>query len=123
MPVVMAPALMVLFWADLKAKHNGIASGLTRAHMHEKKTVWQHTKDFCIAVDAFGLLLLGFSWSLALLPFTLKSSAVGGYKNRRHLRCFDCVRLGVLIKSAWGDSVVDRDVCHWGFSVLCVRRV
>lgn len=85
MPVVMAPALMVLFWADLKAKHNGIASGLTRAHLHEKKTVWQHTKDFCIAIDAFGLILLGFSWTLALLPFTLKSSAAGGYKNRKSL--------------------------------------
>jgi hypothetical protein len=32
-------------------------------------------------IDAFGLILLGFGWSLLLLPFSLKTYADGGWKN------------------------------------------
>lgn len=87
MPVVMAPALCVLFWADIKAKRAHIlsfsASGYSaRTAKAERKSWLRLVYEFCVKIDALGLVLLGFSWSLILLPFTLKSSASGGYKNR-----------------------------------------
>lgn len=34
-------------------------------------------------LDAFGLLLMGTGFTLILLPFTLYTTAAGGFKNRK----------------------------------------
>ena len=87
MPVVMAPALMVLFWADIKAKKLGVLSIAAssydgRANTKEKRpTWWQLTKNWWVQIDAVGLILLGAGWAFVLLPFTLYKGAEGGWRN------------------------------------------
>lgn len=90
-PVVMSPALIVLFYADLKAKRLNVLEGPTSATSSgpaatiESRSPLQIFIKICSAIDAFGLILLGFSWTLILLPFTLSASAGNGYKNRECL--------------------------------------
>lgn len=90
-PVVMSPALIVLFYADLKAKRLNVLEGPTSATSSgpaatiESRSPLQIFIKICSAIDAFGLILLGFSWTLILLPFTLSASASNGYKNRECL--------------------------------------
>ncbi|KAM0754605.1 MFS general substrate transporter [Meredithblackwellia eburnea MCA 4105] len=88
LPVCMAPALTVLFWADVKAKKLGalsIASPSdqfsTGKHPEQQNSLVQLWLYYFEIMDAVGLILLGFSWSLILLPFTLASGAVDGWKN------------------------------------------
>lgn len=83
----MSPALIVLFYADIKAKRlnvlegpSAVTSGLaaridSRSPLKVLMKIWS-------AIDAFGLILLGFAWTLLLLPFTLSASANNGYSNR-----------------------------------------
>lgn len=90
-PVVMAPALVVLFYADIKAKKLHVldnptadtASGPTP--VIESRSPLQVLIKIFSAIDALGLILLGFSWTLILLPFTLSASAADGYNNRMSL--------------------------------------
>lgn len=87
-PVVMSPALVVLFYADLKAKKLIALEGPTAdtsgpaATVTETRSTLQVLIKICSAIDALGLVLLGFSWTLILLPFTLSASAADGYQNR-----------------------------------------
>lgn len=91
MPTVMAPALMVLFWADIKARKLGVLSIAASSYdrrvknKEERLTWWQLTRMWWIQIDAIGLVLLGAGWALVLLPFTLYKSAEGGWGNGRTL--------------------------------------
>lgn len=92
-PVIWIPALTALFWLERRAlKDNLINFEVARtgvddtavnvpAHV-EEKTYWQRTVQVFQEVDTIGLLLLGFGWSLLLLPFALYSGADGGFSNR-----------------------------------------
>lgn len=81
-PVVMSPALVVLFYADIKAKRLNVLEGTSTTADIDSRSPLQVLYKICSAIDAFGLVLLGFSWTLILLPFTLSASAADGYKNR-----------------------------------------
>ncbi|GAA6008034.1 uncharacterized protein JCM10292_000719 [Rhodotorula paludigena] len=110
-PVLLAPALMILFWADIKAKKLGVLSlaassytGRVTAATGQTLTTGEKDADieaaapptaergqvrswlslalhFLRLIDAFGILLLAVGWALVLLPFTLYKSADGGWKN------------------------------------------
>lgn len=89
MPLVMAPALMILFWADIQAKRIGALSisassyaGRLREDLEEQKTWLQLWASWSSQIDAFGLLMLGVAWALVLLPITLYHRNVedGGQK-------------------------------------------
>ena len=83
----MAPALMVLFWADIRAKKLGVLSIAASSYdgrvkdMEDRLTWWQLTRSWWVQIDAVGLILLGAGWALVLLPFTLYRSAEGGWGN------------------------------------------
>ncbi|TRM59391.1 major facilitator superfamily domain-containing protein [Schizophyllum amplum] len=106
MPVCLGPAIAVLIYLDRRAQKLGVvniaSSNLQRRLAREeaqekgeegprgldtyaapqiKETWFQLLKRSCIEIDAFGLLLLGFGWSLLLLPFSLKTYAKGGWNN------------------------------------------
>lgn len=108
MPVALGPAVIGLIYLDRKARKLGFveeaaADVLRRAGDHnpdefvgvreqepaaadyaapaESKTLWQNLARSLVEIDAFGLLLLGFGWSLLLLPFSLKTYAKGGWTN------------------------------------------
>ncbi|KAK6966773.1 major facilitator superfamily domain-containing protein [Favolaschia claudopus] len=84
-PVSMAPALVVLFWGDRKAKRLQALESQqipTRAtsqtpvgfNLATLTHYWHH-------VDASGLILLATGFALLLLPLTLYSSVKNGWKN------------------------------------------
>ncbi|GAA5833832.1 hypothetical protein JCM11251_005980 [Rhodosporidiobolus azoricus] len=101
MPVVMIPGILVLFWLEHKAQKQGIISVASSgqaiadaAAVAEKQqegevgaVVKPSTSMLSRVIlawhelDGPGLILLGFGWSLLLLPFSLKSLAKGGYSN------------------------------------------
>ena len=90
MPAIMAPGMAILFWADWKAKRMGIgeqsfaaSNYAARTSTIERKGWVNNVVEMLKQVDAIGLLLLGASWSLLFLPFSLKSGAKGGYANRK----------------------------------------
>lgn len=89
MPVALGPAIAVLIWLDRKARKDGIvnlaSSNATRRaddiHTGASRTLWESLKHNLEEIDAFGLILLGFGWSLLLLPFSLQTYANDGWRN------------------------------------------
>ncbi|KAJ4859398.1 major facilitator superfamily domain-containing protein [Trichoderma breve] len=106
MPVALGPAVATLIWLDRMAKKNGVVNiassnaarrtldntadqegqqktiDLTTAPVVDNKQQWtQSLKMNLEEIDAFGLVLLGFGWSLLLLPFSLKTYAEHGWRN------------------------------------------
>lgn len=109
MPVALGPAIAVLIYLDRKAKRHGLvnmaSSNAARRAAAADTLAEKHDDDssprgLIVAVatepheswsrallrnwheiDAFGLILLGFGWSLLLLPFSLKTYAEHGWRN------------------------------------------
>ncbi|KIY43665.1 MFS general substrate transporter [Fistulina hepatica ATCC 64428] len=87
MPVVLTPAIVTLMYLERKAKKAGIvniaSSPTARRAAREKAEKEGYKGPDDEIIDAFGLVLLGFGWSLLLLPFSLKTYAKGGWNNRK----------------------------------------
>ncbi|WRT66816.1 uncharacterized protein IL334_003779 [Kwoniella shivajii] len=90
MPAVVTPAVLILFWADHRAKKVGALSLASSSYARErilsktqapKKSITAILLDYARKIDAVGLLLLGFAFGCILTPFTLSSTAIGGYAN------------------------------------------
>lgn len=91
-PAALGPAIVIMYWLDHKANKEGKvpfgAEPMTekQREIHEKgfsplKTKLLIAKEALLEIDAFGLILLGFAFSLLLLPFSLYPYAQGGMKN------------------------------------------
>ncbi|OXG22594.1 siderophore-iron transporter Str1 [Cryptococcus neoformans Tu401-1] len=89
-PCVVIPAILVLFWADWKAKQIGALSLASSTYAREKLLAGQNFEKrpffatclyYARRIDAVGLLLMGFAFGCILSPFTLYTTAKGGYKN------------------------------------------
>ena len=72
-PVCIAPALVVLFWADRKARRTGALSLASSSYARKQvlkkegglqRTAWQQVVYYWHRVDVIGLVLLGFSFGL-----------------------------------------------------------
>ncbi|CCH46047.1 Siderophore iron transporter [Wickerhamomyces ciferrii] len=93
MPVAISPAIIIMMWLDNKAdklaKENAKLNApetlistesitFTQMTRQEKlKFIWQQTLE----IDLIGLILMGFGWSLLLLPFSLYKNADNQWKN------------------------------------------
>lgn len=85
-PVVISPAIAVLLWLDHRAqKHKKLAIASEKLHENIKpvaKKKWINVVwEAIVEIDLLGLLLLGFGFSLLLLPFSLANGASKGWKN------------------------------------------
>ncbi|WWC85163.1 uncharacterized protein L201_000020 [Kwoniella dendrophila CBS 6074] len=89
-PATVTPAVLILFWADYRAKKVGALSLASSTYARErvlqqvqqpKKSIIQVLIDYARKIDAIGLLLLGFAFGCILTPFTLSTTAKGGYTN------------------------------------------
>ena len=79
-PVLLTPAIWTLYVVQRRAKKLVLASGGTikkRGNDTVLRTAWKGL----VAVDLPGLILLGFAFSLILLPLSLAESADGGWDN------------------------------------------
>lgn len=106
MPAVLTPAIAVLIYLDRQAKKHGIVNMassnaarraaaeaaesegyeaprgiITAPVVKDNETLKEKVIRNLEEIDALGLLLLGFGWALLLLPFSLKTYAVDGWKN------------------------------------------
>ncbi|KAK1623298.1 major facilitator superfamily domain-containing protein [Colletotrichum phormii] len=78
-PAALGPAIATLLYLDRKANKDGIVNlASSNAARHLKRNL----KRNLIEIDALGLTLLGFGWSLLLLPFSLKTYAEHGWRNQ-----------------------------------------
>ncbi|KAF9055230.1 MFS general substrate transporter [Hymenopellis radicata] len=90
-PVSVTPAIWVLFWGDRRAKKLGALSLASSSYERRKQLSGNQDEEqrsllrlvvhYWKAIDAFGLILLGTSFALFLLPFTLYTTASKGFKN------------------------------------------
>lgn len=74
MPVVVLPVVYIMYHYERQAQK-------LVPHKKLQKTVMQVIWESALQIDAFGLIIMGFGWSLLLLPFSLQPYANGGYKN------------------------------------------
>lgn len=91
-PATLIPAITIMFWLDHKATKEGkVPFGaepfterqreITAMGYSLFRTKLLLIKEALIEIDAFGLILLGFAFSLLLLPFSLYSYAENGFRN------------------------------------------
>ncbi|VDB82796.1 unnamed protein product [Peniophora sp. CBMAI 1063] len=91
LPVSTLPVIGALMWLNFRAKKLGIRPAVEQAAVAETGaervsqaptvSLGQRAMAIINELDAFGLILLGFGWSLFLLPFSLESAAKGGWSN------------------------------------------
>ncbi|OAA43658.1 Major facilitator superfamily domain, general substrate transporter [Metarhizium rileyi] len=106
MPAAVCPAIATLVYLDRKAKKSGTVNLASsgEAHRLEKDTTeqagdagttqvdtvtmataqgswFEKLRRGLVEIDAFGLVLLAFGWTLLLLPFSLKTYAQNGWAN------------------------------------------
>lgn len=92
----MGPALAVIAWLEGRAYKShksdvqAIEAGVEPEKKEEAAAIVSEEPELPFVkkllrtlqqLDAFGLILLGFGWSLLLIPFSLSTTAIGGYKN------------------------------------------
>lgn len=83
MPALLAPTVLILFGVQhrgraMEKSATGGAAGKTKTSLSSSiHKVWQGL----IAIDLPGLILMGFAFSLILLPLSLAENAKGGWNN------------------------------------------
>ncbi|GAA6011435.1 hypothetical protein JCM11491_002784 [Sporobolomyces phaffii] len=92
-PVFWLPACYCMFWLERRALKEGLINvdaaraGIEDSQVElvakvEEKSLKEKVVQVFEEVDSIGLLLLGFGWSLLLLPFSLYGGAKGGFHNQ-----------------------------------------
>lgn len=81
-PVSLMPLIITLVWAELKAKKMGVVRLGTE---ESNETLLQRAWSTFEKLDVMGLLLVGTSVALILLPLTLSENAKGGWNNGTHI--------------------------------------
>lgn len=129
MPVVMGPAILVILYLERKARQQGLS--LTAAEPIEdstaqtpivddeekkpdvpqqpklsdlevpRKTATKRLIEIWHELDSVGLILLGFGWSLLLLPFSLSAYANDGYRNPSLIAMFVVGGLCLVFYGFW----------------------
>ncbi|VDB83410.1 unnamed protein product [Peniophora sp. CBMAI 1063] len=93
LPVSTLPVIGALVWLHLRAKKlsirvvptaervAGVEDGVEQAVEAPRISLALRVRSSIHELDALGLLLLGFGWTLLLLPFSLESGAKGRWSN------------------------------------------
>ncbi|GAA6061195.1 hypothetical protein JCM10212_001516 [Sporobolomyces blumeae] len=91
-PVIWIPACALMFWLERRALKQDLVNVEAARHgvddptsslvkQPADKSLWRKVVQVYEEVDTIGLILLGFGWSLLLLPFSLYGGAKGGFHN------------------------------------------
>ncbi|GAA5842803.1 hypothetical protein JCM11251_001494 [Rhodosporidiobolus azoricus] len=92
--VVWTPAIILLVWLEKRAVNAGLinisvsrkgvddtSAAAAEIQPEEKLPLFRRIFRTLDELDTIGLLLQGFGWALLLLPFSLRTTAKGGWKN------------------------------------------
>ncbi|KFZ18119.1 hypothetical protein V502_04278 [Pseudogymnoascus sp. VKM F-4520 (FW-2644)] len=97
MPILMIPAIWTLYGMQRKADKLGMISmadpstiGKNGDNIKDPATYLRVANQGIIDIDLAGIILLGLSWSLILLPLNLAQSANGGWKNASMIAMIVC---------------------------------
>lgn len=119
MPVVIGPAVIVVLYLERKirrlgliaeAKENGAGNAedlesknvnAVEAIVEPKKPLQARAYQVFEEMDTVGLLLLGFGFSLLLLPFSLSAYASNGYKNPSLIAMFVTGPICLILYVLW----------------------
>ena len=85
-PASLSPLIVTLFWAERKAKKLGLVPVV---HTHNGEPFYKKAWTFAQQLDIVGLVLIGTSVALILLPLTLARSARNGWDNRTYTRTLE----------------------------------
>lgn len=88
-PAALSPLILTLVWAERKAKKLELVKNT------ESQPVFRQIVDAANKLDLFGLILLGTSVTLILLPLTLSQTAKGHWKNRKFVFLSTVIHLKV----------------------------
>lgn len=80
-PVSLAPLIITLLWAERKARKLGVIARSKHADENSSESYARRILKAAEKLDLLGLLLIGTSVALILLPLTLSQSAKGGWRN------------------------------------------
>lgn len=87
-PVLLCPAIITLYGMQRKAQGMVSMADAGRVRRDGVEMKARGAKDYLrlawegiVEVDLAGIILLGFAWSLILLPLSLADDAVGGWSN------------------------------------------
>lgn len=121
-PVVMAPVLVLLFYADFKTRRLRVRDSTSPAKV-ESRSLWKTLLEVWSAIDAFLLILLGFLWTLVSLPLTLSASANDGYRDCTLFPRFVTLPLAHrhYLDMVHSHSFSHRSVCRRLYSARCLR--
>ncbi len=82
-PAALSPLIVTLFWAEQRAKKLGLLTAPpVRPDLEPKIPFARRAWTWSQQLDLVGLILIGTSVALILLPLTLAKSAKGGWENR-----------------------------------------
>lgn len=80
-PVSLAPLIITLLWAERKARKLGVIARSKHTDNNPSESYSRRILNAAEKLDVLGLLLIGTSVALILLPLTLSQSAKGGWRN------------------------------------------
>lgn len=80
-PVSLSPLIITLLWAERRARKLGVIARSKPADEGPSGSLARRILNTVERLDVVGLLLIGTSVALILLPLTLSQSAKGGWKN------------------------------------------
>ena len=97
-PAALAPLILTLLWGEWKAKKMGYLKPVPST-----KTFTEKVYSFVSALNVVGLVLLGASVALILLPLTLYENAKGRFKNPSMIamEVVGCVLFVVFVGWEW----------------------
>ena len=78
-PVTIIPLIVVLGWAQHKAR----VQGLIEPSTGPSQSGYQKSSSVLAEIDIFGLVILAGGVACILLPLTLAAKAKGGWNNRK----------------------------------------
>ncbi|KAJ7183589.1 major facilitator superfamily domain-containing protein [Mycena filopes] len=107
-PISIAPALIVLFWANRKAEKIGALSLASSSYARRKQLDGKPAQSllhlgsyYWRLLDGFGLLLLGSAFTLTLLPLTIYTKIHNGWKNPAIIAMFVVGGVLLIIFGIW----------------------
>lgn len=125
-PAALGPLIGTLLWAEHKAEKLGIvAEALRRGNQPVEATAHKSFAQKVIGtagkLDVVGLLLIGASVALFLLPLTLARNAKGGWSNRQFIALITTPAL--LLRFVCPCSIHDSNAGGRHCANPCLRRL
>ncbi|KAH9910288.1 uncharacterized protein BXZ73DRAFT_109206 [Epithele typhae] len=125
-PVTLSPgALTLLFWSERRAKNLGALSLTSKnkaVNNGARLSIPRKVIASWNAMDALGLLLIGFSCAMLLIPLTLSTTAKNGFRNPSLVAMFVVAGVLLIATAVWEWKFTSHPImpCRiWNRTMIC----